>query len=96
MIIKEKNKKPTPIQASCWPICLSGRDVIGSPNLSANSNVTQIVEIIDNATDKERRLLNLLEQYYINKNRILVFLSYKKEASRVENMLAPTDVATRV
>ncbi|CAG8480944.1 1420_t:CDS:2 [Funneliformis mosseae] len=40
-----------------------------------NSNVTQIVEVIDNATDKERRV---------------------KEASRVENMLAPTDVATRV
>ena len=27
--ILNKFEKPTPIQASCWPICLSGRDVIG-------------------------------------------------------------------
>jgi ATP-dependent RNA helicase DBP3 len=27
--ILNKFERPTPIQASCWPICLSGRDVIG-------------------------------------------------------------------
>lgn len=27
--VLEKFEKPTPIQASCWPICLSGKDVIG-------------------------------------------------------------------
>src|ERR1044072_6143881 len=59
---------------------------IGSPDLSANDNITQIVEVID-PMDKDRCLLNLLEQYHTKKNRVLVFVLYKKEASRVENLL---------
>ncbi|CAG8594022.1 7381_t:CDS:2 [Funneliformis mosseae] len=98
IIVKTHKDRQTVMFSATWPESVRKlandflnkpmKVTIGSPNLSANSNVTQIVEVIDNTTDKERRLLNLLEQYHINKNRILVFVLYKKEASRVENMLA--------
>ncbi|CAI2165667.1 6322_t:CDS:2 [Funneliformis geosporum] len=98
IIVKTHKDRQTVMFSATWPESVRKlandflnnpmKVTIGSPNLSANSNVTQIVEVIDNTMDKERRLLNLLEQYHINKNRILVFVLYKKEASRVENMLA--------
>ncbi|CAG8554278.1 7754_t:CDS:2 [Diversispora eburnea] len=63
------------------------RVTIGSPDLSANNNVTQIVEVLEDR-ERDKRLLSLLERYHNRKNRVLVFVLYKKEASRIENMLA--------
>ena len=47
----------------------------------------QIVEVIDPEA-REKRLLELLKKYHgSRKNRVLVFVLYKKEASRVEEKL---------
>lgn len=48
----------------------------------------QVVEVLDPAV-RDRRLDELLRNYHASrKNRILVFVLYKKEASRVEAMLS--------
>lgn len=48
----------------------------------------QIVEVIDPAA-RDRRLEELLRKYHASrKNRILVFVLYKKEAARVESQLS--------
>jgi len=62
------------------------RVVIGSEKLSASHSVEQIVEVIDH-TVKEKRLIQLLREIHDGKNRILVFALYKKEATRLENLL---------
>lgn len=62
---------------------------IGSPDLSASQNVTQVVEVLVNPNDKEGKLIQLLEKYHKSrKNRVLVFALYKKEATRVESLLS--------
>nr|CAD1845081.1 unnamed protein product [Ananas comosus var. bracteatus] len=61
--------------------------VVGSEDLAANHDVMQIIEVLD---DKSRdfRLVSLLEKYHQSqRNRVLVFVLYKKEAVRVETML---------
>ncbi|KAG6408260.1 hypothetical protein SASPL_131264 [Salvia splendens] len=61
--------------------------VVGSEDLAANHDVMQIVEVLDERA-RDERLQNLLEKYHKSrKNRVLVFVLYKKEASRVESML---------
>ncbi|KAG8382083.1 hypothetical protein BUALT_Bualt05G0039600 [Buddleja alternifolia] len=61
--------------------------VVGSEDLAANHDVMQIVEVLEDRA-RDERLLTLLEKYHKSrKNRVLVFVLYKKEASRVENML---------
>ncbi|KAF9612365.1 hypothetical protein IFM89_039192 [Coptis chinensis] len=61
--------------------------VVGSEDLSANHDVMQIVEVLDDRS-RDARLVTLLEKYHKSqKNRVLVFVLYKKEAARVENML---------
>ncbi|KAL1556892.1 RNA helicase [Salvia divinorum] len=61
--------------------------VVGSEDLSASHDVMQIVEVLDERA-RDERLQNLLEKYHKSrKNRVLVFVLYKKEASRVESML---------
>ncbi|KAJ3678733.1 hypothetical protein LUZ60_002536 [Juncus effusus] len=61
--------------------------VIGSEDLSANHDVMQIVEVLDDQA-RNSRLFALLEKYHQSKkNRVLVFVLYKKEAARVESML---------
>ncbi|CAM8885354.1 unnamed protein product [Rhodiola kirilowii] len=61
--------------------------VVGSEDLAANHDVMQIVEVIDDRA-RDQRLHSLLEKYHTSqKNRVLVFVLYKKEAARVENML---------
>ncbi|XP_073042782.1 DEAD-box ATP-dependent RNA helicase 5 [Primulina eburnea] len=61
--------------------------VVGSEDLAANHDVLQIVEVLEDRA-RDERLQNLLEKYHKSrKNRVLVFVLYKKEASRVENML---------
>jgi len=60
---------------------------IGSMDLSANRRVKQLVEVID-PKGKDKRLLELLKSYHDNgKNKVIVFVLYKKEATRVEEML---------
>ncbi|XP_047321860.1 DEAD-box ATP-dependent RNA helicase 5 [Impatiens glandulifera] len=61
--------------------------VVGSEDLAANHDVMQIVEVLEDRA-RDERLLSLLEKYHKSqRNRVLVFVLYKKEASRVENML---------
>jgi ATP-dependent RNA helicase DBP3 len=60
---------------------------IGSQDLAASHSVTQQVEVVEgNARDD--RLLALLQQHHKSrKNRIIIFVLYKKEAPRVEGLL---------
>ncbi|GLJ12247.1 hypothetical protein SUGI_0187280 [Cryptomeria japonica] len=61
--------------------------VVGSQDLAANHDVMQIVEVLDDRV-KDTRLVSLLEKYHKSRrNRVLVFVLYKKEAVRVESML---------
>ncbi|KAJ0666354.1 putative RNA helicase [Helianthus annuus] len=61
--------------------------VVGSEDLAANHDVMQIVEVLEDRA-RDERLVTLLEKYHKSRrNRVLVFVLYKKEASRVENML---------
>ncbi|CAK9436803.1 uncharacterized protein LODBEIA_P13250 [Lodderomyces beijingensis] len=58
--------------------------------LSANKRITQIVEVLDDKFQKEKKLISLLHKYQATgtqNNKILVFALYKKEASRIENLL---------
>ncbi|EFJ51752.1 hypothetical protein VOLCADRAFT_103394 [Volvox carteri f. nagariensis] len=63
---------------------------IGSQDLAASHSITQRVDVIDpNARDG--RLLELLQQYHGakgRKNRVIIFVLYKKEAPRVEQLLS--------
>ncbi|KAG6919479.1 hypothetical protein DXG01_005738 [Tephrocybe rancida] len=71
------------------------RVTVGSDDLTANSRVEQSVEVFEDARSKDSRLLALLRSLAHKKtsttgateSRILVFALYKKEASRVEDML---------
>ncbi|KAJ7785642.1 P-loop containing nucleoside triphosphate hydrolase protein [Mycena metata] len=71
------------------------RVTVGSDDLTANSRVTQVVEVFDDTRSKDNRLLNHLRTLNHKKTtttggeeaRILVFALYKKEASRVEQRL---------
>jgi ATP-dependent RNA helicase DBP3 len=55
--------------------------------LVANSNITQIVEVIE-PNVRDTRLVNLLKDYHKSRtNRILIFVLYKKEAARLETWL---------
>jgi ATP-dependent RNA helicase DBP3 len=58
--------------------------------LRANPRIKQLVEVLD-PLSKQARLLQLLKQHTSGpkkNDRILIFCLYKKEASRVESMLA--------
>ncbi len=63
---------------------------IGSQDLAASHSITQRVEVIE-PTTRDNRLLELLQQYHGGakgrKNRIIIFVLYKKEAPRVEQQL---------
>ncbi|KAJ1431111.1 RNA helicase, DEAD-box type, Q motif [Sesbania bispinosa] len=61
--------------------------VVGSEDLAANHDVMQIVEVLDDRA-RDKRLIALLEKYHESqRNRVLVFVLYKLEATRVEKML---------
>ena len=60
-----------------------------SGELRANPRIQQTVEVVD-GTVKEQRLLQLLKEHQAgkkNKDRILVFCLYKKEAQRIERFI---------
>ncbi|GBE78675.1 ATP-dependent RNA helicase DBP3 [Sparassis crispa] len=72
------------------------RVTVGSDELTANSRVEQVVEVFDDARSKDSRLQGHLRTLSHKKSsktgapedaRVLVFVLYKKEASRVEGML---------
>ncbi|KAJ8518201.1 hypothetical protein ONZ45_g4704 [Pleurotus djamor] len=66
------------------------RVTVGSDDLTANTRVEQTLEVFDDARSKDSRLLNHIQglsKKAQHKPRILVFALYKKEASRVEQML---------
>lgn len=61
--------------------------VVGSEDLAANHDVMQIVEVLDDRA-RDNRLVSLLEKYHESqRNRVIVFVLYQKEADRVERML---------
>ncbi|CAG8600390.1 4079_t:CDS:2, partial [Racocetra fulgida] len=82
IILKTRKDRQTVMFSATWPESVRKlandfltnpiRVTIGSQKLAANRNVTQIVEVIDDPSEKD----------------LLIFVLYKKEASRVENMLA--------
>ena len=94
----EKQKRQTLMFSATWPTSIQKlaheflkspiKVTVGSPDLTANTKITQIVEVIHNPHDKDFRLSQLLENYHKSrKNRVLVFALYKKEAARLEVML---------
>jgi len=63
---------------------------IGSDDLAAGTRITQIVEVVEDRA-REQKLQQLLKKYHKDrKNRILIFVLYKKEADRIENNLNRT------
>merc|ERR1719331_2498220 len=57
---------------------------IGSEDLAAGTRITQIVEVVEDRA-REALLPKLLNKYHSSrKNRVLIFVLYKKEAARVE------------
>ncbi|KAL1662204.1 P-loop containing nucleoside triphosphate hydrolase protein [Schizophyllum commune] len=70
------------------------RVTVGSDDLTANSRVEQVVEVLDDGRQKDSRLTALLRNANLKKvaagmdeSRVLVFALYKKECSRVEQNL---------
>lgn len=60
---------------------------IGSQELAASHSVKQIVEMIE-PRHKEKRLLELLNEYHkTRKNRVIMFVLYKREAEQMEHFL---------
>lgn len=82
--------------SATWPMSIQGiaseflsnpaRVTVGSEELSANHRVKQVVEVVEPQV-KERRLLDMLKKYHTGKNRILIFVLYKKEADRVHQLV---------
>merc|ERR1712013_568859 len=61
---------------------------IGSDDLAAGTRIKQIIEVIEDRA-RESRLTQLLKNYHSDrKNRILIFVLYKKEAARIETNLS--------
>jgi len=60
---------------------------IGSDDLAAGTRIEQIVEVIEDRS-REYRLKELLKKHHASrKNRVLIFVLYKKEAARIETNL---------
>lgn len=94
-----KQNKQTAMFSATWPNAIKKlseqfisdpvRVTIGSGEgkLVANSNVTQIVEVIED-NSRDTKLITLLQKYHASrKNRVLIFVLYKAEAKRLENWL---------
>jgi ATP-dependent RNA helicase DBP3 len=68
---------------------------IGSDDLEANGRVSQEVEVVSDPRSRDGKMVNLLKKYTSDPKwkgkgkevRILVFVLYKKEATRVETTL---------
>merc|ERR1712083_579970 len=63
------------------------RCTVGSEDLAAGTRISQIVEVVEDMV-REGKLKKLLEKYHsTRKNRVLIFVLYKKEAARLESNL---------
>jgi len=90
------DKRQTLMFSATWPAEIQqlaseflrkpAKVTIGSPELSANVSVKQIVEVMD-PKFKQRKLEDLLTKYHRDNNRIIIFALYKKEAARLESVL---------
>jgi len=93
------NDRQTSMFSATWPPAIQSladnyiqnpvRVTIGSleGKLVANSDVTQIVEVIEDRA-RDAKLFSLLKDYHKSrKNKILIFVLYKTEASRLETLL---------
>ncbi|CAG8600404.1 7394_t:CDS:2 [Paraglomus brasilianum] len=97
IVSKLPKKRQTAMFSATWPelvrrlahdfLCNAVKVNIGSEELSANNNIKQIVEVLEDRNQKEGRLLRILNQYHKNGNRVLIFVLYKAEAIRLENAL---------
>jgi len=93
-----RTDRQTMLFSATWPkeIQALGREFVNNPlhltvgtpdELTANHRVKQTVEVIDEFA-RDRRLVDLLKNYHSSrKNKIIIFVLYKKEVGRVENML---------
>ncbi|KIY45737.1 DEAD-domain-containing protein [Fistulina hepatica ATCC 64428] len=101
---KQGGKRQTLMFSATWPESVRRlastfqkdpvRVTVGSDDLTANSCIEQVVEVLDDSRQKDARLSSLLKSFNHKKgsqgkdnSRILVFALYKKEASRVEMSL---------
>jgi len=86
--------RQTCLFSATWPDSVRGiasefltkpiRVTIGSEDLAAGTNITQCVEVIDDEA-RLKRLVQLLNEHHSSrKNRIIIFVLYKKEAARIE------------
>jgi ATP-dependent RNA helicase DBP3 len=61
---------------------------IGSPELTINQRIQQIIDFMDDPDARDERLNQILHQYHRGgNNRILIFVMFKKEAARVDREL---------
>merc|ERR1719466_525870 len=85
--------RQTCLFSATWPDSVRGiasefltkpiRVTIGSEDLAAGTNITQCVEVIDDEA-RLKRLIQLLNEHHSSrKNRIIIFVLYKKEAARM-------------
>uniref|UniRef100_A0A7S0YFI4 RNA helicase n=1 Tax=Polytomella parva TaxID=51329 RepID=A0A7S0YFI4_9CHLO len=79
---------PTAVQKMAAAfLCNAVKVTIGSQDLAASHTITQHVEVIEPHA-RDSRLLQLLQKYHSSrKNRVIIFVLYKKEAPRVESLL---------
>jgi len=88
-----KNRQ-TCLFSATWPESVRGiasefltkpiRVTIGSEDLAAGTNITQCVEVIDDDARLNRLNQLLKEHHSSRKNRMIIFVLYKKEAARIE------------
>ncbi|KAH9555785.1 hypothetical protein CY35_08G134400 [Sphagnum magellanicum] len=99
IISKTSKIRQTVMFSATWPLAVDQlarefmndpspvKVMVGSQDLAANHDVTQIVEVLEDRA-RDARLDSLLQKYHKSRtNRVLVFVLYKKEADRVENSL---------
>lgn len=98
ILSQTSSSRQTVMFSATWPVAVHQlakefmdpnpiKVVVGSQDLAANHDVMQIVEVLDDRA-RDMRLVTLLEKYHESRrNRVLVFVLYKKEAVRVESML---------
>jgi ATP-dependent RNA helicase DBP3 len=93
---KVQKKRQTLMFSATWPKSVQLlaseflvnpiRVVVGSEDLAANSRVEQIVEVIE-MDARDKRLFELLKSYHKQGEKMLIFVLYKKEATRIEMLL---------
>jgi len=89
--------RQTCLFSATWPDSVSNianefltkpiRVTIGSEDLAAGTNITQTVEVIDDQARFSRLTKLLAQHHHTRKNRIIIFVLYKKEAARIESRL---------